>query len=157
MIIVMPFGHAVPFGVRMAGEQHRSLRPVVVKDVMPLIESARVAPGRESGHRGALHGLAGSRSPWGSGTWTSLEPSARRSRASKDVPARLIPRTINAKLKVLWFACGKQDSLFDRSQKFSELLASRQIKHTFRPTEGAHGSGAARPDNRAAAVPVTTL
>ena len=45
---------------------------------------------------------------------------------------------VNAKLKLFWFACGKQDSLFERSQKFSDLLDARQIKHTFRPSEGAH-------------------
>ena len=39
---------------------------------------------------------------------------------------------------MLWFACGRQDSLFERSQKFSDLLASHGIKHTFRPSEGAH-------------------
>ena len=48
------------------------------------------------------------------------------------------PKDVNAKLKVLWFACGKQDSLFERSQKFSDLLDTHQIKHTFRPSEGAH-------------------
>ena len=48
------------------------------------------------------------------------------------------PQDTNSKLKVLWIGCGKQDSLFERSQKLSELWAARQIKHTFRPTEGAH-------------------
>jgi enterochelin esterase-like enzyme len=33
---------------------------------------------------------------------------------------------------------GNQLGLFERSRKFSELLDSHQIKHTFRPSEGAH-------------------
>jgi enterochelin esterase family protein len=44
----------------------------------------------------------------------------------------------NSKMQNIWFACGRQDSLFERSDKLSQLLTSKQIRHTFRPTEGNH-------------------
>jgi enterochelin esterase-like enzyme len=146
MIIVMPFGHAVPFGARGGQVNNTDLYDqYVVKDVMPLIESKyRVASGRENR---AIAGLS-----MGGGQSITLGfrhldlfsaigafSAAIQGDFEKMFPQVLAnPKDTNAKLQVLWFACGKQDSLFDRSQKFSELLASRQIKHTFRPTEGAH-------------------
>ena len=45
---------------------------------------------------------------------------------------------LNAKLKLLWIGCSKDDSLFARSQKLSEFLKTNGIRHTFRSSEGAH-------------------
>jgi len=146
MIVVMPYGHATPYGVRGAQVNNTDLYDqYVVKDVMPLIQSKyRVAPGRENR---AIAGLSmgggqsitlgfrhldlfsaiGAFSPAIMGDFEKMFPQVLAN-----------PKDTNSKLKVLWFACGKQDSLFDRSQKFSELLTARQVKHTWRPTEGAH-------------------
>jgi enterochelin esterase family protein len=44
----------------------------------------------------------------------------------------------NKKLKLLWIGCGTEDSLFGASKGFSEWLTTRNIKHTFRETGGAH-------------------
>jgi enterochelin esterase-like enzyme len=41
-------------------------------------------------------------------------------------------------LKAFWIGCGKQDPVFPRAQKLSELLNAKQIKHTFRASEGPH-------------------
>jgi len=48
MIVVMPFGHAAPYGARGGLNNNTELyEQYVLKDVMPLIESKyRVAPGR---------------------------------------------------------------------------------------------------------------
>ena len=60
MIVVMPFGHAVPFG--SAPEVQAKNTPLfeeyLLKDVMPMVESTyRVAPGQgEPGNRRALDG-----------------------------------------------------------------------------------------------------
>jgi enterochelin esterase family protein len=44
----------------------------------------------------------------------------------------------NAKIRTLWIGCGRQDSLFGRSQGLSDLLAKNQVKHVFYPTDGVH-------------------
>jgi enterochelin esterase family protein len=143
MIIVMPFGHALPYGSR--GDNTGLYEQYVLKDVMPLIESKyRVAPGR------ANRAIAGLSMGGGQALTIGLRhldlfsalgvfSGAITGDFEKQFPqAAANPNDVNAKLKVFWIACGKQDSLFERSQKFSELLAARQIKHTFRPSEGAH-------------------
>ncbi len=146
MIIVMPFGHALPFGVRGGPVSNTDLyEQYLLKDVMPMIESKyRVRQGRENR---AIAGL----SMGGGQTITigfrhldlfsamgafsaAIQPDFEKEFAS--IVAN--PAAVNSKLKLLWFACGRQDTLFARSEKFSELLAARQIKHTFRPSEGAH-------------------
>ena len=47
-------------------------------------------------------------------------------------------KATNEKLKSLWIGCGRQDSLFSRSQGLSDLLTKYQVKHIFHPTEGVH-------------------
>jgi len=44
----------------------------------------------------------------------------------------------NAKLKQLWFGCGRQDPAFTRVQQTVALLNSHNIKNTFYSTEGRH-------------------
>jgi len=46
--------------------------------------------------------------------------------------------TTNRKLKLLWFACGKDDVLLKQNQQFDEMLTARGIRHTFELTEGNH-------------------
>jgi enterochelin esterase family protein len=146
MIIVMPFGHAVPYGVREAPVNNTDLyEQYILKDVMPLIESRyRVAPGRE--HR-AIAGLS-----MGGGQALTIGfrrldlfsaigafSAAAQADFEKEFAQVLAnSKDTNAKLKVLWLACGKQDGLLERSRKLSELWTARQIEHTFRATEGAH-------------------
>jgi len=146
MIIVMPFGHAVPF-VSTGGPRNNTdlYEQYVIKDVMPLVEQKyRVAPGRENRAIAGLSMGGGQSIAIG---FRHLDLFSAIGAFSAAVPqnfekefTQIIanPKDINAKLKVLWFACGRQDSLFDRSEKFSDLLTARQVKHTFRPTEGAH-------------------
>jgi enterochelin esterase-like enzyme len=146
MIIVMPFGHALPFGARGGPITNTDLyEKYLLKDAMPLIESKyRIKPGRENR---AVAGL----SMGGGQTITigfrHLDLFSAMGAFSAAIPQDFEkefsaiaanPQAVNAKLKLFWLGCGKQDSLFDRSQKFSELLTARGIKHTFRPTEGAH-------------------
>ncbi len=146
MIVVMPFGHATPYGAAGGLTKNTDLYDqYIVKDVIPLVESKyRVAPGRTNR---AIAGLS-----MGGGQSITLGfrhldlfsaigafSPAIQADFEKEFAATIAnPKDVNAKLKVLWFACGRQDSLFDRSQKYSEMLASKQINHTWVPTEGAH-------------------
>jgi enterochelin esterase family protein len=44
----------------------------------------------------------------------------------------------NARIKLLWIACGKQDGLVKRNQEFAEWLKTKKIEHKYIETEGAH-------------------
>jgi enterochelin esterase family protein len=48
------------------------------------------------------------------------------------------PAAVNAKLKLLWVSCGKQDFLHAASQDLVETLTKGGIKNTYWETEGAH-------------------
>jgi enterochelin esterase family protein len=144
MIIVMPFGHAVPF----VGPQSNNTAMVeryLIEEVMPQVEKKyRIARGRENcaivglsmggGH--ALHiGLS------------HLERFSAVAAFSSAVPPRFEwrfnsllenPEATNKKLKLLWIGCGRQDPAFERNQKLSELLTAHKIRNTFLPTEGLH-------------------
>jgi enterochelin esterase family protein len=56
--------------------------------------------------------------------------------AFKDVASD--PKKTNASLKLLWLACGTEDSLFTPNKQFSEFLTKSGITHTFQPTPGGH-------------------
>jgi enterochelin esterase-like enzyme len=129
-----------------AGEQHGPLRTICAegRHAAGGIQVPGSAPGVRTAPSPGFRWAAGRASPSASATWTCSAPSAHSARPSRAISRRSsrrespIAKDVNAKLKVLWFACGKQDSLFERSQKFSDLLDAHQIKHTFRPSEGAH-------------------
>ncbi len=112
---------------------------------MPLVESKyRVAPGRQ---RRAIAGLSmggGQSLAIGLrhlelfsaiGAYSAAAPPDAETRFAQPLSDA---QGTNRRLTLFWIACGRQDSLFPRSQKLSELLNARGIRHTFRPTEGAH-------------------
>jgi len=45
---------------------------------------------------------------------------------------------LNANLKLLWIACGKDDFLIERHNQFLKLLTEKNVKHTGLLTEGDH-------------------
>ena len=44
----------------------------------------------------------------------------------------------NSQLRLLWVSCGKDDFLFDFNRKLHEWLESKQVRHTYLETSGAH-------------------
>jgi len=48
------------------------------------------------------------------------------------------PVEANAKLRLLWISCGKQDFLYQANRQFAETLKAKGVKLTYRETEGAH-------------------
>jgi enterochelin esterase-like enzyme len=165
MIIVMPFGHALPFGARGDGGGPRGgtapaagqpapmprnnttvFEEYLFKDVIPMVEAKyRIAPGREN------RGLAGMSMGAEQSLYLffrhldqfsalgALSPSGFRA-LETDYPALLDdPKGTNAKIAVLWLGCGRQDAAhFSGSQRISEVLTAHQIHHVWRPTEGVH-------------------
>jgi enterochelin esterase-like enzyme len=142
MIVVMPFGHAAPFGARGNNELFENY---LLKDVVPLVEAGyRVETGRD---RRAIAGLSmgGSQSMQiglghldmfsAVGVFSASAPADFETRFASFLRD---PKGSNANLKVFWIGCGKQDGAFASNERLSQLLDKRQIKHTFRAIDGVH-------------------
>jgi enterochelin esterase family protein len=148
MIVVMPFGHATPFGVPVpqGGVTNDALfEDYLLKDVIPTVEARyRVSPGRENRAIAGLSMGGGQSLRIGLGHVDLFSAVASFSGA---VPADFETRFAallkdskgtNQKIKTLWIGCGQQDSLFGRSRNLSELLGKYQVKHIFHATDGVH-------------------
>jgi len=144
MILVMPWGHAVPFGGPQSNNTATFGR-YLIEEVIPQVERKyRVARGRESR---AIVGLS-----MGGGHALQIGLShlelfsavaAFSSAVPRDFETRFKPllddpEGTNKKLKLLWIGCGRQDGAFERNQKLSELLTAHNIRNRFHPTEGLH-------------------
>ncbi|MBL0155876.1 MAG: esterase [Bryobacterales bacterium] len=147
MIVVMPYGHAVPFGAPREQQARNSalFEEYLWKDVAPLVESNyRTAPGRENRAIAGLSMGGGQALSIGFGNLDKFSAiGAFSSAVQADFETRFAAvladeKATNAKLKLLWIACGRQDFIWERSKKLDELLTARHIQHTFRATEGAH-------------------
>jgi enterochelin esterase family protein len=148
MIVVMPFGHATPYGRR--GPDGRSNNEVfegyLLDDVIPYVESSyRVAAGRQNRAIAGLSMGGGQSLTIGFGHLDKFIAIAAFSAA---VPAEFEkqldalvnePKSGITKLQAIYIGCGTADSLFPRSQRLSELFTKRNIRHTFTATqEGFH-------------------
>lgn len=148
MIVVMPFGHATPFGVPVppGGKTNDQLfEDYVLQDVIPAVEAKyRVAPGRQNRAIAGLSMGGGQSLRIGLGHLDRFSAVASFSGAvPADFETRFAgvlgnPQGTNARLNVLWIGCGRQDSLFPRSKNLADLLEQRQVKHVFREIDGVH-------------------
>jgi enterochelin esterase-like enzyme len=145
MVIVMTDGHAVPpSSAESRGRNTDEFRRDLLTDVIPFIEANyhvktdrmdRAIVGLSMGGGQSL--TIGLNHPelfaWVGGMSSAVfnsESIARRAVSN--------PTEMNGQLKVLWFACGKSDSLLKANQDFSELLTKNGVKHEFVETEGNH-------------------
>ena len=147
MIVVMPFGHAVPFTAPREIQSRNTtvFEEYLLKDLMPEVEKRyRITAGRQNraivglsmGGGQALHvGLSHLDLFASVGSFSGAVPGdfETRFKALLDDPAGT-----NKKLKLFWIGCGKDDSLFGRSKNLDSVLESHKIAHTFRASEGAH-------------------
>jgi len=148
MIVVMPFGHATPFGVPVpeGGITNDALfEDYLLKDVIPTVEARyRVSPGRENRAIAGLSMGGGQSLSIGLGHLNLFSAVASFSGAvAADFETRFAAvlqdsKGTNQKIKTLWIGCGQQDSLFGRSRNLSELLTKYQVRHIFHPTDGVH-------------------
>jgi enterochelin esterase-like enzyme len=142
MIVVMPWGHATPFGTP---NNDTLFEDYMLKDVIPTVEAKyRVAAGRQNRAIAGLSMGGGQALRIGLGHLDLFSAVASFSGAiPADFETRFAellkdPAATNGKLKAFWIGCGQQDSLFPRSKNLSDLLAQHQIKHTFRAIDGVH-------------------
>jgi enterochelin esterase family protein len=147
MVVVMPYGHAVPFGSprELQAKNAQLYEDYILKDVRPLVETKyrvskdrarRAIAGLSMGGGQSLHiGLRHLDLFSAVGAFSAAAPTN-----AETVFASALgnAKATNEKLKLLWIACGKDDSLLDRNAKLSEVLKARGIRHTYLATEGAH-------------------
>ncbi|HEY2903595.1 MAG TPA: alpha/beta hydrolase-fold protein [Polyangia bacterium] len=145
MIVVMPWGHALPFEAP-SDKNAAAMENYLLKDVIPMVEAKyRVQPNRASR---AIFGLS-------MGGAHAVEIGLRHQELFSQIgsysagappgevdtlvgPALEKPELINKQLKLFWIGCGRQDSLFARNEAFAKKLDDLKIKHTFHATDGFH-------------------
>ncbi len=147
MVVLMLDGH--PLGAASRGDAAKrsgamdAFRRELFEDALPLVESLyRVE--KDAAHR-AIAGLSmggaqsltvglGSldRFAW-VGAFSAGPPSSDASQAFLADPA-----AANAKLRLLWIACGKDDFLRQRNEEFIASLKDKGVRHEWLLTEGDH-------------------
>jgi enterochelin esterase-like enzyme len=145
MIIVMTDGHAVVGGgPEMRGKNVEFFGKDLLEDAMPFVEANyRTKADRESraivglsmgGGQSLTVGLNHlDRFAWIGGFSSAIaNPETTIAAALADPPAT------NAKLRLLWIACGKDDGLAKNAQGLSDVLKTKEIRHELRITEGNH-------------------
>lgn len=146
MIVVMPAGHAAPFGQQGAQQTNSQLfDQYLTKEVIPLVESKyRVAAGRQNR---ALAGLSmgggltinsGFSHPEMFSALGIFSPGIPRDFDTKHKAALDDAKGINSKLALIWIACGDKDNTvqFPRVKQFADMLDKAGIHQTFRTYEG---------------------
>lgn len=146
MVVVMLDGHPLGQVARDAADRRaaslEAFRRELLDEALPLVESLyRVENKRE---RRAIVGLS-------MGGWQSLSVglnaldrfawvgSFSGAVDEKEIqPALADAAGTNAKLKLLWIACGKDDFLLERNQQLVATLTARTIKHDWFLTAGDH-------------------
>lgn len=146
MIIVMPDGHAysgnpTQVSTNLISRNVEAFGDDLLKDVIPLIESTyRVKANRENR---AIIGLS-------MGGGQSLGIGLRHRELFAWVggmssylpnPEKLVAETFpesKSDLKLLWFACGKDDRLVENARQLSAALKEKNIPHEFKETAGNH-------------------
>jgi enterochelin esterase-like enzyme len=144
MIVVMPWGHALPFGARPpAGQPSNNdvFERYLLEEVAPLIEARyRVAPGRRNhaivglsmGGAQALQIGLGHRELFSAiGIF-----GAGMTRADFDAKFKTVAEA--PKLSVLYVGVGKEDPVRPRAKELSETLAAKGLPATFHEVDGGH-------------------
>lgn len=147
MIVVMPYGHAVPFGSprELQAKNTALFEEYMLKEVIPFAESKyRIAPGRKNRAIAGLSMGGGQSLTVGLG---HLDLFSAVGAFSSAVPQEFETRFAallddakgtNAKLNLLWIGCGRSDFLIQRNDRLAEVLKARGVNHVYRQTEGAH-------------------
>ena len=140
MIVVMPFGHAVPFGSpkEIQAKNVETYEKYIFEDVMPMVNGKyRV---EKTKAKTAIAGLS-----MGGGQSLAIGMNHLDTFSAIGAFSAAVPADINSRFDALkkanpliWFACGKDDFIYSRSLELHTKLEAAQIKHTWRSTEGAH-------------------
>ncbi len=144
MVMVMPWGHAVPFD----GPQDNNnalFERYLLDEITPAVEqnyrvktdrTHRAIVGLSMGGGQALQIGLGHLDRFGSiGAFSAAVPSRFDERFKAVLEAH---DSTNRKLNLFWIGCGRQDGAFDANQSLSELLYRHSIHHSFSAEDGHH-------------------
>jgi enterochelin esterase-like enzyme len=149
MIVVMPAGHALPFGAPRTGpvSNNELFEQYLTQDVIPFVEAHyRVAPGARFR---ALAGLSmggghtlytGFRHPELFHALGAFSPGLPRDLEGQVPSVVPDPKAWNTKVGLLWIACGDQDHTvqYERVKAWADSLPQHGIHATFHTYAGAH-------------------
>jgi enterochelin esterase family protein len=147
MVIVMPFGHAVPHGSPREIQSTNTDRfeAYLLNEVIPLVESKyRVRASQEDrclaglsmgGGQAITIGLRNLDKFSVIGSFSGAVP-----RENGEELAAILkdPTTVNERLDLFWLGCGRDDFLVERNEELSKGLQEKGIKHELHLTEGVH-------------------
>jgi enterochelin esterase family protein len=146
MVVMMLDGHPLGQVPRDAADRRSAsltaFRRELLEEALPLVESIyRVSPQREAR---AITGLS-------MGGWQSLSVGLNAldrfawigcfsgAVDEKEIaPALAEAAGTNARVKLLWVACGRDDFLLPRNRQLVATFTARGIKHEWRETAGDH-------------------
>ena len=136
MIIVMPLGHAVPFGAPpdIARKNVPLMEEYMLKEILPWAEAKyRIAPGRQNRAIAGLSMGGGQTLAIGFGhldLFSSIgvfSSAPGQDWAEKNKALLADPKGTNAKLNVFWYGIGDKDSLaYPRAKDATEMLNKNQ-------------------------------
>jgi enterochelin esterase family protein len=138
MIIVMPAGHAAPFGVQGGGNNNALFESYLTKEVIPAVEAKyRVAPGA------ANRALSGLSMGGGHTIFTGFKHADLFSALgifSPGLPRDFDVAALHPKIPLVWIACGDIDTTvnYARVKTWAEGLDKAGIKEKFTTYSGAH-------------------
>lgn len=152
MLVAMPYGHPIPLAekkgqMNYGQRNNRSMTADIVNDLLPLVAqqynvtplaSQRAVVGLSMGGGQAIH--AGLQHPelfqW-IGAFSAATPEGNLQQKHPELVAGLdSPASRNRKL--LWLACGVDDSLLERNRRFAAELNRLAIDHEYEETQGGH-------------------
>lgn len=145
MIVVMPLGHAVPFGSprEIQAKNVPLMEEYMLKEILPWAEAKyRIAPGRQNRAIAGLSMGGGQTLAIGFGHLDLFSSIGVFSSApgqdweAKNKAVLDDAKGTNAKLNVFWYGTGDKDAVFPRAKAASDLFKKQQIRHTFRVYEG---------------------
>jgi len=144
MIIVMPWGHAVPFDGPQTNNT-ATFEKYMIEDVIPQVDKKyHIAPGRDNraivglsmgGGQSLQIGLSHLDLFSSVGAFSSSIPGNFETRFKTLLDD---PKGTNAKLNLLWIGCGQQDPGFANNKGLSDLLTKHDIQNTFYAIPGRH-------------------
>ena len=152
MLVAMPYGHPVPLEEKRKSKDYgtrnnRAMTADMVDDLLPLLtqhynvtqtSAERAVVGLSMGGGQAIH--AGLSHPELFEWVGAFSAAAPQGTLKEDHPelAQGTRSDANDKRKLLWVACGVDDSLLERNRKFVGELARLAIPYQYEETQGGH-------------------
>jgi enterochelin esterase-like enzyme len=147
MLLVMPFGHAVPQGGPDQARNNILFEQDLLTGIMPALEAKyRVAQGPANRavaglSMGGMQALAIGLHHPEVFAWIGVFSPIMENEIETRYAAQLAEAaTLNKKLSLLWIGCGTEDNLFKGARALDETLTKAGVKHEFHPTEGGRHS-----------------